>query len=145
MPYREELVEDFECNVLCCTCNQCGFCDSTADVDTLSPNEMKCSYFIFGNNREFITSSENEIEDIVEICSERDIEYKVIEAESNRLVLKTLNNKSGLFKISEDWEKDFYFFSSTEGGVGFVHKSVKEADLFSKKVWHNACKMCRSN
>jgi len=133
MPYREEEVDDFDCDLLYCRNNDRGCCDADCDVDFLTAGLKKCLYYHFVENREFITQAEYEVEELIEICEEYGFAYKVINETSNRLVLKTINDKSSLFRVNKEEEEEYHFFSCVGGGVDFVHNSVKEADLFEGK------------
>lgn len=130
MPHKVVEIDDFDCNLLFCNENYEGCCDADTDVDSLKANSKKCEYYHFVGNKAYITAAEYEIDELVDLCEECGFAYKVIEEESNRLVLKTMNNKSGLFRVSLEGEKEYHFFSCVDGGVNFVHNSVKEADLF---------------
>jgi len=134
MPYQEIDVDDFDCDLLYCKNNDKGCCDAECDVDFLKADSKKCSQYGFVKNREFITRVEYEVDEIVGACEDADIAYKIIDETSNRLVLKTVNDKSGLFRVSKEREEEYHFFSCVDGGVDFVHKSVKGADLFEEKA-----------
>jgi len=133
MPYRIVDVDDFDCELLLCVNNDGGSCSSDSDVGDLKANSKNCYHYKQVKNREFITQAEYEVDELIEACEECDIVCKTIDPTSNRLILKTLNDKSGLFRISEEEEKEYYFFSCVDGGVDFVHNSIKEADLFKKE------------
>lgn len=136
MPYQETDVEDFDCNILTCSSNEYGYCGADENVDSLHADSTSCFRYSFAENKEYIISNkfgfrESDIPEIIEAHEDQGIAYKEIEKGVPRLVLKTINDKSTLFRISRKGEEEYYFFPCIDGGVDYVHKSIKDADLFS--------------
>lgn len=131
MPYEIIQVGDFNCDILWCLHNDAGYCEADEDIINLSPNQNKCTMYEFNEKAEYIVNDDLELQNIIDEYESLGIDCKEIEV-SDRLILKTINKKSTLFKISREGEKEYYFFPSIEGGVGYIHKSIRKADLFNE-------------
>lgn len=137
MPYQETDIDDFDCDILTCSSNRYGYCVADENVDSLTADSVSCFRYSFEKNKEYLINNkygyrESDIPLIIDAHEEQGIAYKEIEKGALRLVLKTINDKSTLFRISRKGEEEYHFFSCIDGGVDYVHKSVRESDLFDR-------------
>ena len=135
MPYEYTDV-DLDCDIISCIYNSTGSCDCDEDVSMLNENDPDCKFYRLEPSKEFIITNDlmkNFLKEIIDSYESVGIPYKEIEKDAMRLVLKTINNKSTLFRISKEEENNYYFFSAVKGNVEAIHNSIKEADLFTRK------------
>lgn len=134
MPYEYTDV-NLECDIFCCRENFMGECLCDEDISLLTEDSLKCAFFDFNPLKEFNLNDniKGMIPSIIDNYKELGIPYIELETDVSRVVLKTVNHKSALFRVSKEEESNYYFFSAVEGHVEAIHNSIKEANIFTRK------------
>lgn len=137
---------NIDCDLWMCANNYNFECEAEAHEVGLLPNDTDCFYYTMEPSEEYIIKEESDIQEFLsDVTRHNDffdtdvIQYSEID-KGNRLVYMDLafnirgkfEKRKAVFRINKNDQKQYKFYPDVDGGIGFIHKSIAESDLFTE-------------